>query len=128
VHGDQQRVLLFSHPYQSPSDQRPVRQIKPGGGLFPDQTIQFFPGADLFAQIALRQVEPTLFWRRDALRGLTFDGDERRAQRLMTDHDPVQRPPQGLAVKPPLQPQTVKNVIGFARSHLRQEPQPLLRK
>src|SRR5262249_62182806 len=46
----------------------------------------------------------------------------------MMGHDPVRRPPQGLAVKPPLQPQTLKDVIGFARSHLRQEPQPLLRK
>src|SRR5215212_86165 len=73
-------------------------------------------------------MEPALRRRCDTLYWLTFDINERCAQRLVAGDDPVQRPPQGFAIKLPLQPPSVKNVIGLARSYLRQQPQPLLRK
>jgi hypothetical protein len=47
----------------------------------------------------------------------------------MPDKNPVQRLPQGRAVKIPLQAQTERYMIGLAHPiHLRQKPQPLLRK
>jgi hypothetical protein len=46
----------------------------------------------------------------------------------MAGHNPIQRPLQRCTVQLPLQPPSRENVIGFAGSHLRQKPQPLLRK
>jgi len=54
---------------------------------------------------------------------------ESGAQHFMTNHYPVQRPAKSGAVEIALQMQTERNVISRAGPfHLRQEPQPLLRK
>jgi hypothetical protein len=74
-------------------------------------------------------MESALLDRGDLLRRLSIDGDESSAQGLMPGKNPVQRPPQGHAVKIPLQTQTNRHMVGLAHPiHLRQKPQPLLRK
>src|SRR5215212_11946171 len=74
------------------------------------------------------KVKWTFFHRRDALHRLAFANNEGGAQRLVPGEDPVQRSPQGFAIKRALQPPSVGDVVGLARSHLREEPQSLLRK
>ena len=61
--------------------------------------------------------------RSNPLHRLAVDQVKGGAQRFVPRHQPVQRPAQRVAIKPPAQPHIERDVIGLARPfQLRQEP------
>jgi hypothetical protein len=106
-----------------------VFEIERGAGFQLGKTFQLRLRIRAPAQIVFDEMESALLDSGDLLRRLSIDGDESSTQGLMPDKNPVQRLPQGRAVKIPLQAQTERYMIGLAHPiHLRQKPQPLLRK
>ena len=130
MHGDQQHMLVVGQPDQPAADQRTVFQIEGCAGFQCGEPSRVPPARRRAGAGRARcRTKAAVLRRRDPLYRLSIDENKGGAQRLMPDHDPIQRLAKGRTVQIALQPQTHGNVIGLADSlHLRQKPQPLLRK
>ena len=127
VHGDQQRMLVVGQLNQTPADQRTGFKIERRRGLFCDLPHKFLFVAS--AQIVLEQQETAVFDGHNPLHRLLAQESKGAAQSFMTRHDAVQGTANSRPVQLPSQAQSERYMIGRADAlHLRQEPQPLLRK
>src|ERR1017187_5594839 len=122
-------MLVFGEPDQPAADQRTSLEVEGGTGFQFGNTIKFCLGVIVRTKIVLDQQKTAAFHRGDPLHRLTVDRDEGSAQRLMPSQDAVQRPAKSRVIEITLQTQAKRDMIGLAGAlHLRQKPQPLLRK
>src|SRR3954462_10681352 len=122
-------MLVFSQTDQPPANQRTCCQVKRRSSFQFTESGKFRFHLVVAAQVVFEETEAALFDSSYLLHRFSVAEGESGAQHFMTNHYPVQRPAKSGAVEIALQMQAERNVIsGAGPFHLRQEPQPLLRK
>jgi hypothetical protein len=122
-------MLVFGQTDQPPANQRTCFQVKRRSRFQSAESGKFRFHIVVAAQVVFEETEAALFDSAYLLHRFSLEQGESGAQRFMTNHYPVQRPAKSGAAEIALQMQAERDVIGRAGPfHLRQEPQPLLRK
>src|ERR1035441_4641777 len=129
MHGDQQRMLVLRKTNQAAANQRTRLQIKRAARLLRAKTRQLQLRVLVMAQIVLDKIKAARKLRRNPLLRLAIHKGKCGTQGLMTSHNPVQCTAKSTRIKLAPKTHSKRYVIGLAHSlHLRQKPQPLLRK
>src|SRR5213080_1265283 len=122
-------MLVFSQTDQPPPNQRTCFQVKGRSRFQSAESGKFRFHLVVPAKVVFDETEAARFDSAYLLSRFSVVQGESGAQHFMTNHYPVQRPTKSGAVEIALQMQAERNVISRAGPfHLRQEPQPLLRK
>src|SRR5437879_1367299 len=122
-------MLVFSQTYQPAANQRTCFQVKGRSRFQSAESRKFRFDLVVPAKVVFDETEAALFDSSYLLHRFSVAQGESGAQHFMTNQYPVQRPTKSRAVEIALQVQAERNMISRAGPfHLRQEPQPLLRK
>src|SRR5689334_2188234 len=122
-------MLVFGQTDQPAANQRTCLQVKGRSRFQFPESGKFRFHIVVAAQVVFDKTEAARFDSAYLLHRFSVAEGESSAQHFMTNQYPVQRPTKSRAVEIALQMQTEWDVIRLvAPFHLRQEPQPLLRK
>src|SRR5437899_2215411 len=122
-------MLVFGQTDQPPANQRTCFQVKRRSGFQFAESGKFRFDLVVAAQVVFDKTEAALVDSAYLLHWFSVAEGESGAQHFMTNQYPVQRPTKSRAVEIALQMEAERDVIRLAAPfHLRQEPQPLLRK